>query len=170
MIAPRTKKVTISLKRSELLYDCKNLGYVEADVMQTDDEHARHQAADIGEDGNVDRVTRVLDLTFSQIVELCYPYSKVPVEQTVSIDDSFQERQAYVVALLVPDDFSATTVVLLERLMHELMVARVMADWLAITKPDAAAKWTDKGDELEQDIRSNLNGRVGRVRKTQTPF
>lgn len=158
------------LKRKELLYDCKNVAYVESDVMRVDDEHAKHQIADIGEEGNVDRVTRIFDLTFAQIVEACYPYSKTPVEQESYIDDRFQETQAYVVALLVPDDFSQTTVVLLERLMHELMVARALADWLSITNPEASAKWAAKAEELTQDIRSNLNGRCGRVRKTQTPF
>ncbi len=170
MILPRTKIATIVLKRQELLYDCKNLGFIESDVMRVEDEHSRHQVADIGEDGNVDRVTRIFDLTFAKIVELCYPYSKIPVEDESFIDDRFREAKVYAVDLLVPDDFSQTTLILLERLMHELMVARVMEDWLGITNPEASAKWAVKAEGLEEDIRTHLNGRCGRVRKTQTPF
>jgi hypothetical protein len=170
MIKPRTKIVTLTFIRDELLYDCKNLGYVEGDVMRTQDEHDRHQVMDIGEDGNVDRVTRMLDLAFAQCVELCYPYSKVPVEEDTYMDDTLEETDEYIMQLLVPDDFSQTTVTLLERLIHELLVSKVMADWMSITKPESKANWQEKVEELEKGIRTNLDGRCGRVRRTQTPF
>lgn len=170
MIKPRTKTVTLTFKREELLYDCKNLGYIEGDVMRTQDEHDRHQVMDIGEDGNVDRVTRILDLAIAQCVEMCYPYSKLPVEDVTEMDDTLTETNAYVVQLLVPDDFSQTTVTLLERLIHELLVCRVMADWMSITKPESKANWEGKIEGLEAEILGNLNSRCGRVRRTQTPF
>ena len=72
----RTKTVSLKFKRSELLYDCANLGYVHGDTMHTDDEHDRHQVMDIVEDGNVDRVTRILNLAMSEIREALYPYTK----------------------------------------------------------------------------------------------
>lgn len=162
--------MTLTFKREELLYDCKNLGFIEGDVMQVQSAHDRHQVMDIGEDGNVDRVTRVLDLAIAQCVELCYPYSKVPVEEETSMDDTLKETETYVVRLLVPDDFSQTTVVLLERLIHELLVSKVMADWTSITKPESKSNWQEKIESLESDIRRNLNGRCGRVRRTLTPF
>lgn len=170
MIKPRTKTVTLTFKREELLYDCKNLGYVEGDVMRTQDEHDRHQVMDIGEDGNVDRVTRILDLGIAHCVELLYPYSKVPVEDETYMDDTLEDTDEYIVQLLVPDDFSQTTVTLLERLIHELLVDMVMADWMSITKPESKANWQEKIEQVETEIRTNLNGRCGRVRRTQTPF
>ena len=60
------KTVTLTFKRDELLYDIKNMGFVEGDTKKVESEHERHQVMDVGEDGNVDRVTRVLDLTFSE--------------------------------------------------------------------------------------------------------
>lgn len=173
MIAPRTKTVTLTFYRSELLYDCKNLAYVEGDVMPADDEHSRHQVMDIGEDGNIDRVTRVLDLAIAKCVELCYPYSKTPVGSATAMDDRLHETDAYVVVLLVPDDFSETTVTLLERLIHELLLCHVLADWMGLTNianPKSAVTWQDKIEALEQSIRSTLNARIGRVRRTQSPF
>ena len=55
----KTKAVTLVFKREELLYDAENYSFVEGDIMQAEDEHARHQVFDIGQDGNVDRVTRI---------------------------------------------------------------------------------------------------------------
>jgi hypothetical protein len=179
MIPKRKKIVTLTFLRDELLYDIKNYAYIEGDVMKTDDEHDRHQVMDIGEEGNIDRVTRVLDLAIAECIELCYPYSKINVpdtsqddeeEEVMSLDDTLEETPAYVVRLLVPDDFSQTTVNLLRRLIHELLVYKVVADWMSITNPDKAALWQAKVADTEEAIRTNLNCRVGRVRRTMTPF
>lgn len=170
MIKPRTKQVVLTFKRDEILYDCKNYAYVEGDTMKTQDEHDRHQVMDIAEDGNIDRVTRVLDLAFAACVELCYPYSKVEVGELTELDDTLAERDNLVLTLLVPDDFSQTTVELLRRLIHELLVYKVMADWTSHTKPESEAKWEKKAEETEEKISSSLNYRVGRVRRTLSPF
>ena len=58
----QTKSVTLTFKRSELIYDAENYSFVEGDIMKTDDVHARHQVFDIGKKGNIDRVTRVMNL------------------------------------------------------------------------------------------------------------
>lgn len=170
MIPERTKNVTLTFYREALLYDCHNYAWIEGDVMKTDDAHDRHQVQDIVEDGNVDRVTRVLDLAIAECVEACYPYSKNPVGDSTEMDDTFAETDAYVVRLWVPDDFSQTTVTLIERLIHELLVCRVLYDWFSITYPDKAAIWKAKADEAELSLRSSLNSRIGRVRKFQSPF
>lgn len=54
-------KVKLTFEREQLLYDIKNNAYVESHVMAPETEHAKHMVADVGEEGNVDRVTRVLD-------------------------------------------------------------------------------------------------------------
>lgn len=161
--------VTLTFKREELLYDCKNLAYVEGDVMRVETEHDRHQVMDIGEDGNIDRVTRVLDLYFAHCVELCYPFSKVPFNE-VNLDDTLEERQSYELKLLVPCDFSYTTVELVRRLIHELLVYRVMADWMSITKPSSEENWLKKIEELEGRLKGALHSRIGKIRRGMSPF
>ena len=170
MKTEKNKRVTLTFKREEILYDCRNYAYIEGDTMKTADEHDRHQVMDVGEDGNVDRVARVLDLAFAQCVELCYPYSKVAVGDETEADDTLNAPATYVLRLRVPDDFAQSTVTLLEKLIHELLVYKVMADWMSITKPDAKANWQEKIQEMEAQIGSHLNFRIGRVRRTQTPF
>ena len=85
-------KVTLTFKRAELLYDIKNCAYVESHVMTPDTEHARHMVADVGEEGNVDRVTRVLDLYVSLCRELLYPWAKKDISKT-EFDDTLKERE-----------------------------------------------------------------------------
>lgn len=208
----RTKTVKMTFKREELLYDIRNNAYVEGDVMQVKTEHDRHQVQDIGEDGNIDRVTRVLDLAHAECEEALFPYTKENVEQETEMDDTptFVEPTAdaegtvaepegetpegetsgtvddeeeftdetpeekptgdYVIRLLVPDEYSKTTVRLIVRYIHEYMVCRVLADWLSITNPPAAANWKEKQDDALEGMKEAVNFRTGRVRRTQTPF
>jgi len=167
---PPRKLVTLAFKRSELLYDIQNYAYIEGDIKQTDDEHQKHQVFDIVEDGNVDRVTRVLDLAFAQCVEACYPYSKTEVCNDAYADDTLEPVDNYMLYLLVPHDMSATTINLLCKTIHELLVYKVMADWLSITKPESVATWQNKITEHEGRVSTMLNARIRRVRRTQTPF
>lgn len=170
MIPDRTKKVRLEFLRSQLLYDIKNIAYVEGDVMTDDKQHSKHQVQDIGEEGNIDRVTRMMDVAVAECVEMLYPYSKAEVEEYTQMDDILQESYSYVVNLLVPDDFSKTTVTLIERYIHEFIIYRVLADWFLISAPDLAQKWLGKQEAAEVAIKDTLNARIRRVRKTQTPF
>jgi len=95
MIKERTKTVTLTFLREQLLYDIKNLAYVEGDVLPDDAQHSKHQVQDIGEEGNVDRVTRMLDLALSRCREHLYPYTKVPVEGGELLDDVLDETEMY---------------------------------------------------------------------------
>lgn len=165
-----TKEATLHFEREELLYDIRNYCYIEGDLMERKDEHAKHQVFDVGEKGNVDRVTRVLDLAFAQCVELCYPYSKKELSGKTSRDDELEEEDEYVLRLHLPDGFSDTTVTLLEKLIHELLVYKVMVDWLSITKPESKQNWQEKVEAAEADVLGMLNARTGRTRRTQTPF
>ena len=82
-IAEKSNKlVTLTFKRAELLYDASNYSFVEADIMPQDEEHTKHQVFDIAQDGNVDRVTRVLNLAHSECVELLFPYAKEDIPDT----------------------------------------------------------------------------------------
>ena len=170
MIPERNKLVVLKFKRQELLYDCKNYAYIEGDVMKTDDDHDRHQVFDIAEEGNVDRLTRVFDLAIAECIEFCYPYSKVDVDELTEMDDELNETVEYVINLKVPDDFSQTTVNLLEKYIHEFLVCRALGDWFTITYPDKAAAWLAKAEDAQEKITETLNHRITRVRRTLNPF
>jgi hypothetical protein len=170
----------MTFNREALLYDISNCAYVEGDTMKAEDIHERHQVIDIIEEGNIDRVTRMLDLAFARCVEACYPYTKVPVTDSPETEEEMKKyemvtddtlvEQDYVMRMLVPDDFSQTTITLLTHTIHNLLVARVLADWMSITNPTKKDEWMEKVASLEEEIRHMLNARIGRVRRTQSPF
>ena len=167
------RTVFVGLRRDELLYDIRNIAWVEGDVLPTQDEHQRHQrhqVQDIGEDGNVDRVTRILDLAYSECVEMLFPYTKRPVEGEVGVDNSLDAREIYLIELSLPASYSVTTVTLVRKLCHEYMVARVLADWLSITNPQAAAKWAAKAEATEKEIDKVKNLRTKAFTRKTHPW
>lgn len=166
-----TKTVELTFKRAELLYDVENYSFVEADIMRADDDHARHQVFDIGQSGNVDRVTRMLNLAHSECNEMLYPYTKIDIPDDMEqMDDELCEPDAYVIELTLPIAFSMTTVKLLEHLIHEYMVCRVLADWMSITNPESKANWEEKTERLKMKIQTSLVSRSGKIRRKLKPF
>lgn len=153
----------LMFKREQLLYDIKNYAYVESHVLPPDAEHARHMVADVGEEGNVDRVTRVLDLGVSMCREMLYPWAKKEIGKT-ELDDTLTEREQYVIAMNVPSTMSQTTLTLVERQIHEYLVCRGVADWLSITNPQKAETWLAKAAEAESEIRVAIHSRMKRTR------
>lgn len=165
--------MTLTFYREQLLYDIKNLAYVEGDVLPDEAQHSKHQVQDIGEDGNIDRVTRMLDLALARCRERLYPYTKVPVESGETLDDVLMDYEIYTIDMLVPDDFSQTSTQYLEQLIHNLLVYLVLADWMSIANvanPGSAANWAAKAQDVEDEVKSALGRRGGRVRKFQSPF
>lgn len=160
---------TLTFKRAELLYDIVNYSFVEGDIMPVEDEHSRHQVLDIGQTGNIDRVTRMLNLAHSECVEMLYPYTKKEVTAE-NLDNMMATPEEYVIEMSVPQSFSDTTMVILENLIHEYLVCRVLEDWMSITKPDSQANWRDKLESIKTKIQTSLVSRNGTLRRKQSPF
>lgn len=166
------RTATLVFKREQLLYDIKNLGFVEGDIMADDRQDAKHQTQDIVENGNVDRVIRLLNLGMSEVVEALYAYTKheLPEDKTMALDDTLEEPTTYTVHLSVPSSFSGTTLRLLRDLIHEYLVCKVMGDWLSITKPEVATNWLAKADAALERAKNSLGKRTGKVRRPMKPF
>ena len=157
------KLVTLTFMRDQLLYDIENYAHVESHVMDSDGEHAKHMVADVGDDGNVDRVTRVLDLGVSMCRELLFPWSKEEIGDT-EYDDVLKESVEYRICLSVPSTISQTTLSFVERQIHEYLVCRGVGDWLSMTNPVRSATWFAKAAEAEQEIRTSIHSRLERMR------
>lgn len=161
---------TLSFSREAIIYDIENYAYIVADSIIKDEEHAKHQVLDIAQEGNIDRVTRMVNIAFAKCVEMLYPYTKNECGQQEYYDNSLVGDDVLLMSLSLPEGFSRTTLDFVSKLIHEYIVYCVMADWLSLTYPALSAVWRAKQQEAEQDIRTRLNARCGRIRRTQTPF
>lgn len=139
--------VAIILKREELLYDIENCCYIEGDILPEDTQHSRHMVQDVGQAGNVDRVTRILDLVHADVVEKLFPFTQREIDHPV-VDDRLRGKPVYGIFLSVPESYSQTTLNLLGKLIHELMVCWATADWMSITNPAREETWRGKAESV----------------------
>lgn len=166
----KTNQVTLTFKRTELLDDIRQYAYVEGDIMDEKQEHAKHQVFDIAEDGNIDRVTRVLALAHAECVEALFPFTKVNVDDEEERDDELIEEDKYIIEMLVPKSFSKTTVDILEKYIHEYLICRVLSDWFSITNPGSAKNWADKAEDAKASMLKSKSIRTITARRGKSPF
>lgn len=169
----RTKTVTLQFLRDELLYDVEQYTYVEGDVQRADAEHlkhGKHQTQDAVQEGNVDMVTRHLDLALARCREALYPYVKTEVADETTMNDVLTSTPMYEITMLVPEDFSVSTVQLLEQLIHNLLVYYALWGWLSITKPEGAGKWLEQAQDMEEELKGALARRCGKTYRRMSPF
>lgn len=160
----------LQFEREQLLYDIANNCYIDGHIMPGDTEtHVRHTVQDVCEEGNADRIMRVISLAVAHCRELMYPYTKHNIHDK-ALDDKLKKPGVYGILLRVPESFSQTTLSLFEELIHEYIVCTAVADWLSITDPDKADAWKKKANDAEREISTNQMARMGKTRRRMQPF
>lgn len=166
----QTREVILAFHRKQLLYDIKNYAYIEGHIWGEDAQHAQHTLVDIGEEGNVDRVNRILSTVHSAVEEMLYPYTKEEIGEEEYICNGLQAPPTYYIIMNVPTTMSLTTLKYLNKQIHEYMVCRVIYDWLSITHPEKAEVWYTKVKDAEEEINSIKNHRTGVFTRPPHPF
>lgn len=160
---------SLTFLRKELLYDASSAAWVQGHLMDEGAQHARHLTQDLAQDEGIDRATRMLNLAAAECTEALYPYTKQDATAE-GLDDRLAAPEAYTITLSLPEGFSETTVRLISHQIHEYMVARVVADWLSQTDPEAAAVWMSKAEEARKVMRRALMSRQMAMRRKLKPF
>lgn len=166
----KRKQIEIILYRKSLLYDISNIAYIVADSAPDLDEKIRSVITDICEEGNVDRVTRIMNRAYNDLLNHLYAYTKERVLEESKINDLFSESLEYKIQMMVPEDFSKTTVSALGEYFHEYIVDVVLVEWLSITKKDEVGIWQEKADAVLGRARSMINDRVGAIKRKLSVF
>lgn len=161
--------VQLDFRKDELLYAIGTLAYNEAEAAQLPDE-TKHKVKDVQEDGNVDRIVKVIDLAFAQCVEALYPQTKECIEPITWIGNEANPNGVWTLPAYAPCDMSITTVRALKEHINEYLTARAMEDWMGVWVPAAARKYAEKAEVMMGEIHEAINRRVRRVRRTLSTF
>ena len=163
------------IKKKALLYDISNLAYVIADTGQPLN-HGLHRVRDICQEGNLDRVARILGLAYSEICAILAPILRSPDLDTEA--DNSRKPHDYCFTFKNEGElqYSLTSEIklALTETCREYMVSMVLADWLSITLPEAADVWKFKLEEASAKLReivgSLLFSSSCTLRRKTTPF
>lgn len=158
------KRVELVMLKSQLMYDIRTGAWVIGDVMKTDDDHDRHQVQDIGEDNNVDWVARQLDLVHGIILQILQKLTPNYVRSTMDDDEIDYSNEEYHYSLWLPETMKQVSVKYLKELIHNLMVAWVIMDWMMLTNKEDYPIWVQKVEDLKEKLKDALNGNGGITR------
>lgn len=162
--------VHFTIKRKALLYDIENTSYVIGNIIPDDGQPQKHQFIDVAQEGNIDIVTRALDLAYSECLNFLFPYVKTPITETECGDDMLKEVEEFDFTIQMPATVSQPTVIYLKKLIHEYMVKRVMVEWTSLSYNEAQPLWELKAQDVRSKIREVLNFRIKKVRRSLHPF
>lgn len=128
---------------NEVLDDIRSAAWLESELHPELDRHRRHEMADICEDGNIERVWRVLALAEAEIRLALHRilYEKITLRADNSLDcpESWQFR-------FLPEPAPSLLSFIREKI-HEYMVTRVMADRMGVLIRDSATIWEERVKE-----------------------
>lgn len=137
----------MKLRKKALLYDIANMAYLIADTGEHHN-HSLHKVRDICQDGNIDRVSRILGLAYSNLLAclspvVCSPRIDINCDNSASPHDyefTFKEGHTLKFALTTERKLK------IKEFCHEYMVCMVLCHWLEVTLPVAADVWKDRAE------------------------
>lgn len=143
----------MKIQKKALLYDIANMAYLIADNGEPLN-HGLHRVRDICQEGNIDRVARILGLAYSDILSVLSPIIISP-EIDITKDVS-QTPRSYPIEFKDNEDlkYALTTEkkLKIKETSHEYMVSMVLADWLSVTYPPAADVWKYKFETAREHL------------------
>ena len=173
-------KVMIELQKSELIYDIRNTAYTYADSIRSGvaDSHLIHNIYDVAEDGNRDKLARILDSTIEDCREVLYRFTKMEMlgsgfdsnEWEECIGSPTNEEEAYYLALRLPKGFSSTSVHTMTVYIHDYIVNQALYEWLMVVYPEGADRFWALAEEKKEKIKNASNRSAVRARIRLHPF
>lgn len=154
---------------SEFCYDLKNRLYVLGDVSDMD-AHVVHQMQDVLEGGNADIIGRWVDLAVSEVVDRMSPLlTRVDGGDTPS-DNLSHPVEEYVFEVDVQSPCLSSWKERLRLLIHEYVVVRVLALWLAMVSPGDVEHWQMSADQTLLQLKQFMLRRWKNIRLRVDPF
>lgn len=173
-------KVMFELQKQELAFDIKNTAYSFADS-QTGfdvDMHKLHNVFDVAEEGNREKLARILDSAVEDCREMLFRFCKMEMrgggfdtnEWEECVGSPTNEEENYYLALMMPRGFSKTSVHTLMVYIHDYIVYQSLYEWMMIVYPDGADGFWALAEDKKQKIKDASNRSTGRSRIRLHPF
>ena len=157
----------VHVRRADLLYKIANAATIVKDSIPDDagTHEMRKWVEDLTDDGNVDRVTDLLDLAFADLLE--WLDGRVDPE-VYDCDIDLDVNDDY--TIITRKALTATKAKrVLKPRVEEYMVAYVLCEWLRHKGfMQLAAPWSESMDEMKSKISNILSG--SRAKRPLSPF
>lgn len=173
-------RVMIELRKQEIVYDIKNTAYIFADsqTRQDTEPHSLHNVFDVAEAGNMDRLARILDSAVEDCREMLYRFCKVDMRGGGFDTNEWEEcagsptnnEEAYYLVMVVPENFSASSVHTMTVYIHDFLVYQSLYEWMSLVYPDGAEQFKLLAEEKKQKYKDASIRTMGHARIRLHPF
>ena len=162
----------MELQKKELVFDIANTAYVFADALSVDDLHIKHNIIDVAQDGNRDKLARILDEAVEDCRETLFDLGKGYVdvgwydsnEWENCVGSPTNEEESYYLQMFAPRSFSPNSLHTLTVYAHNFIVYKTMADWLTIVYPNGAEQFLSLAEEKKDKLLRAANRGGGQIR------
>lgn len=165
-------KITVTLKKKELLYDIDNIAYITGDILGDADTTPKYRS-DVQatrEAWGRNMIERSLDRAFYHLIARLTAYTKSDVDEEKSITDEPVNKEEYVLHLYVPEEVSEENIAGVACAAHNYLVYSALCDWFEKLKKDERDLYLFKLKEEMDMIKHYLTLRTKPMRLRQSPF
>lgn len=154
------KRIELNYITEELLVDISGRCWLAADAAETGGMKDVHNMRDVVDDGNREIILNIMSRVMYESMNILYPFCKTPIKtlrKTVSDDNRTEEAEVYVITLNFPYERSETEVQEMKRCIHDYVVYKCFAEWLALTMPESQWQvWEQKAQEVRDRLTTVL--------------
>lgn len=153
------KELTITLVKSELIYEVQNKTYLTGRSRETGENH--EQVANMQMNDDEEHKNQILRSLGDAYRELKTKLSNYLADvATKSTDVQEAENEDFKLMLKMPSNFNQAVADSISAACHKYLVNTAICDWFTITKPDEAKSYADLSSIALQSIRESVNKRI----------
>lgn len=163
------RAITITLLRSEILYDIELVSYAVGQTVMGEDEQ-RSLIMDVSDDGKIDKTTLNLNKAWGELLNEITGYTKAGMDVDVDVFNILVIPEKYEVRLCVPDSFTKLNAEAVKNSMHAYLANKALEGWFAITKKDEVQYYANEARLELSKVKRFLNTRIKPLRIKMNPF
>lgn len=167
------KELTITLYKSEILYEVQNKAFLTGQSKLTDDNApavAVMQASD--DDSNLNQLLRSIGAAYAQLKVKLSAYAGASTEpaklntdnKQIGIEDNF------IFNLKITPNYNHDFTDAATQAMHGYMVNKTLADWFMLTNPSEAAVYYQLAENDLSASKNYLGARIKPIRRKLSTF
>lgn len=169
-----SKDLTITLYKSELIYEVQNKTYLTGRSRHNGENHEQVANMQAGnDDEHLNQILRSLGSAFSELKTRLADFIELDEDQTAtnnklleSFTDADSDNNKLEIDLVMPANYNTATADAISSACHNFVVNTAVADWYTLTAPAEAAPYASLAAVNIQQIRDAANKRIAPERPT----
>lgn len=162
-----SKDLTITLYKSELIYEVQNKTYLTGRSRHNGENHEQVANMQAGnDDEHLNQILRSLGSAFSELKTRLADFIELDEDQTTasnkllaSFTDADNANNKLEIDLVMPANYNTATADAISSACHNFVVNTAVADWYTLTAPAEAAPYASLAAVNIQQIRDAANKR-----------